>query len=480
LFFLINICWATKPQVDDGVYVLTTKNFDDFVNNEDFTIVEFYAPWCGHCKHLAPEYASAAKDLANDEPPVKLAKVDATVESELGQRFEVRGYPTIKIFRRGKASEYDGPRDAPGIVKYVRSKAGPASRPLETQEAAQKFVSGNLEDGRSAVVFFGNSASPLFAVFKELSNSNREDAKFGHVHDSAVQKSLGHDKEAVVIHLSPRFASKLEQSVHVFTGETKQQLADFFNQHNLPLGGEITSENAHLYKNKGVPVVKVFANLDWQRDHKGANYLLNRIRKVAKEFQNKLSFAIMSKKNAGSDLKDLDMSNIETPFFIHDLKSGMKYRHDKEPVYTPEAMKSFAEEFLAGKVEAFVKSEAIPENNDGPVKVVVGKNFQSIVEDPTKDVLLEVYAPWCGHCKTLEPKYVELGEKMKKHSSVTIAKVDGTANSLPSAFPYTGFPTIFFVPANKKSSPIKYEGPREVNDLINFIKKEASLPISDD
>jgi len=340
-------------------------------------------------------------------------------------------------------------------------------------------VTGSLEDQRPSVIFFGNSASPLFAVFKEFSNSVREDAKFGHVHDSAVLKSLGHEKEQVVIHLSPRYASKLEKSVHVFSGDTKQQLAEFFTQHNLPLGGEITNENTNLYKNKGHPVVKVFANLDWQRDHKGAVYLLNRIRKVAKDFENKLSFAVMSKKNSATELKDLDMSNIETPFIIHDLKSNLKYRHDKDPSYTPEAMKSFAEDFLAGKVEVFVKSEPIPEKNDGPVKVVVGKNFHSLVEDPTKDVLLEVYAPWCGHCKTLEPKYVELGEKMKKFSdSLTIAKIDGTANTLPPTFQVSGFPTIFFVPANKKASPIKYEGPREVNDLINFIKKEASLPLA--
>lgn len=47
-----------------------------------------------------------------------------------------------------------------------------------------------------------------------------------------------------------------------------------------------------------------------------------------------------------------------------------------------------------------------------PGQVVVAENFDSIVNDESKDVLIEFYAPWCGHCKNLEPKYKELGEKV--------------------------------------------------------------------
>lgn len=104
-----------KPP-EDHVLVLTSENFTESVSSTELMLVEFYAPWCGHCKRLAPDYARAAKEL-NTKHDIPLAKVDATEETSLSKQFGVDGYPTLKVFRYGKDYEYSGPRDRKGKIK---------------------------------------------------------------------------------------------------------------------------------------------------------------------------------------------------------------------------------------------------------------------------------------------------------------------------------------------------------------------------
>jgi len=122
-----------------------------------------------------------------------------------------------------------------------------------------------------------------------------------------------------------------------------------------------------------------------------------------------------------------------------------------------------------------LKVKKIPKSDDGSVKTVVGYTFDEIVNDPEKDVLIEFYAPWCGHCKSLAPKYEELGKKLQSVPTVTIAKIDATANDWDrSRFEVSGYPTIFFVPGKENAQPIKYEGDREVDAMYKFVKSKAA------
>lgn len=101
--------YGSSAEFDESdVVVLNGGNFSEFIEKNRYVLVEFYAPWCGHCQALAPEYAAAATELKGEK--VVLAKVEATEESELAEKYEVQGFPTIYFFVDGVHKVYAGQR----------------------------------------------------------------------------------------------------------------------------------------------------------------------------------------------------------------------------------------------------------------------------------------------------------------------------------------------------------------------------------
>jgi protein disulfide-isomerase-like protein len=106
------------PPADSKVIVLTTATFPQ--TNTGNWLIEFYAPWCGHCKQLAPTWETLAKSA--DIGSVKIAKVDCTVEKDIQTQIGVRGFPTIKLFKNGEIIDYKGGRDIPSFVAFLEAQ----------------------------------------------------------------------------------------------------------------------------------------------------------------------------------------------------------------------------------------------------------------------------------------------------------------------------------------------------------------------
>lgn len=157
-----------EVKTEDSVLVLTKDNFQKVIEENEFVLVEFYAPWCGHCKALAPEYAKAAQALEEKKSPIKLGKIDATEEQELAEKNGIRGYPTLKFYRSGTPIEYTGGREKDTIISWLEKKTGPAAKELETVEAAEEF----LKENKVVVVgFFKDRESAEAKAFLSAANA---------------------------------------------------------------------------------------------------------------------------------------------------------------------------------------------------------------------------------------------------------------------------------------------------------------------
>ncbi|QCD88198.1 protein disulfide-isomerase A1 [Vigna unguiculata] len=456
-----------EPAIDDkDVVVLKERNFTTVIENNRFVLVEFYAPWCGHCQALAPEYAAAATELKPDG--VVLAKVDATIENELAHEYDVQGFPTVFFFVDGVHKPYTGQRTKDGIVTWIKKKIGPGVSNITTLDEAERILTAESK------VVLGFLNSLVGAESDELAAASKledgvnfyqtvvpEVAKLFHI-DASVKRP------ALIL------LKKEEEKLNHFDGKfVKSEIAEFVSSNKLPLVTTFTRESAPtIFESQIKKQLLLFATSN------DTEKFLPVFKESAKLFKGKLIFVLveMDNEEVGKPVADYFGITGNDPKVLGYTGNddGRKFLLDGD--VTVDKITAFGNDFLEDKLKPFLKSDPVPESNDGDVKIVVGNNFDDIVLDESKDVLLEIYAPWCGHCQSLEPTYNKLAKHLRSIESIVIAKMDGTTNEHPRA-KADGFPTLLFYPAaNKSSDPIPVDVDRTVVAFYKFLRKHASIP----
>ncbi|BBN10896.1 protein disulfide-isomerase A1 [Marchantia polymorpha subsp. ruderalis] len=457
-----------KEADEKDVVVIGSGNFSEVLKANHYVMVEFYAPWCGHCQALAPEYAEAAtllKDVA------VLAKVDATLEDDLAQKFDIEGYPTLIFFIDGVQKPYSGQRQRDAIVEWVKKKTGPSVITITSKDDAELIV--DTQKTTMAIAYLEDLKGADAQTYSAVARQD-DDVVFYQTDNKEVAEAFTFSKEAKRPSLV--LLKQEAEKVSWFDGSfERDELVRFVAENKLPLVITFNKESSALIFES--PIKRQFLLF---ADQDELERVLPEFKVVSKAFTGKMVFVHV-------DLGDTEQAPGITEFFgipsdkpavvaFESHENGRKFLMEGE--INVENMKTFADGFLKEKLRPHLKSDPIPESNDGPVKIVVGKNLDDIVLDETTDCFLEIYAPWCGHCQALESTWTKLAKRLQSVKSIVIAKMDGTTNEHARA-KSDGYPTLLFFPAGKKSfDPITFDGDRTLKDFVKFLKKEAAIPFT--
>ncbi|EER31476.1 hypothetical protein CTRG_05206 [Candida tropicalis MYA-3404] len=480
---------------NSAVVKLTSENFAAFIEENPLVLTEFFAPWCGYCKMLGPEFSKAADSLNESHPKIKLAQIDCTEDEALCMEHGIRGYPTLKIIRDGDnkaAEDYQGPREADGIVDYMIKQSLP---PVSTPESSEDLIA-LIEEQTKPFVLQINPTAEGNTTFYKVANQKRKDYLFVSVEDKSIIKDLS--KKFKTVDITGKKPSYLVVQPNQFDDAAKfdnkntldaDSLIEFIGVEAVPYFGEINQQTYMTYMSSPLPIAYYFYNTADQRAE-----VEDSLTKLGKKYRGKLNIVGLDASMFGRHAEVINMDPEIVPLFaIHHIGDNKKYgvnQTDYPEGPSTDVIEKFVDDYFEGKLSPIIKSEPLPteeEKKTNPVVKLVAHNYKEIMDQTDKDVFVKYYAPWCGHCKKLAPTWEELAEifgSNKEDANVIVADIDHTNNDVDVPYNIEGYPTLLMFPANGKidektglREPIVFEGARELDSLISFIKEKGALGV---
>lgn len=452
-------------QIENNVLIGTPDNFGDIVTENEYVLIYFYAPWSGHCQTLDPEYAKAATTLMEEASGIKLVKIDAIVETKLTDKYQVKGFPTLMLFRNGDpidSIEHPSGLTAAGILDWVKKKSGLSTIRLDTPEAARAFIEGS---DVVVVGFFADQESGDAQVFIDLANSMNGVA-FGICANAEAAEACGVAPGSLTVFNKARTTPCTAES-----GLDQEALRSFVEIKATPLVTEYSEETAAMIFGQ---TLKNFLILCLSKQAEDAEVLIAALRDAAETLEGRVRALVLN-----TDIDDtarmiefFRISNEDLPAVRLIRIEGDIKKYIMDAPYTAENYRAFVTAWEAGAVALDLMSEDIPEVQDGPIYRVVGKSFDDAVRHSGKNVFVHFFASWSGHCKQLAPVWAKLAETYADNDSIRIATMDSTANEAPG-IKIVSFPTIIYFSA--EGEVIDYTGSRTFEDFVQFLHSVGAV-----
>ena len=416
---------------------------------------------------MAPEYERVAENPELKD--VTFAKIDCDKHSKPCEQFKIEGYPTMLVFKKDTAEpvKYEHARKSEAMASYIKNLLRPPFTAVFSQEELTAEISKNP---KAAVVYMD---SPEVKAILSAAEKTKHEAPLLVVFNSEISAKAKEDEKIT----TPYFIQYRDgETKKNFSGEiTVDSIEKFIKNSSIPMLAEIGPENYMKYVNTGLPISFFFYDNKEMREKYSS--LLNEIAPLYKDKTNFVFIDAVKYKAYASALNitpNAGKDEIDWPrFVIHDVTRDSKFVLDA-PEITKETMTKFMDSFVSGSIKPNFKSQPIPSENNGPVKTVVYETFKEIVMDKSKDVLIDLYAPWCGMCKRIEPYYEKLAVLLKDHPGIALTKMDATLNDLPSDIPFKleHYPTLKLFKANTNEI-VDCDSFLDIKAMHDFLKANA-------
>ncbi|XP_062155453.1 protein disulfide isomerase-like 1-6 [Alnus glutinosa] len=444
------------------VIELNNENTKRVIDGNEFVLVLGYAPWCARSAELMPQFAEAATSMKELGSPVLMAKLDADRYPKAASLLEIKGFPTLLLFVNGTSQAYTGGFSMEEIVIWARKKTGvPVTRIRSVAEAEEflkkyhTFVTG----------LFKKFEGPDYEEFVKAAISDNE-IQFIEVSDTDVAKVL-----FPAVKDTNNFIGIVKSEPERYTpygGTFKMdKILEFLDCNKFPLVTKLTELNsARVYSSPIKLQVIVFAEADNFKN------LLEPLQEVARKFKSKIMFIYIdiTDENLAKPFLTLfgleEAANTVVTAFNNRISSKFLLQSDLIPANIEE----FCIQLLDGTLSPYFKSQPIPDNKDTSIQVIVGKTFDDLVLSSPKNVLLEVYTPWCINCETTSKHVQKLAKHFKGFDNLVFARIDASANEHPK-LQANDYPALLFYPASDKSNPIKLSTKSSLKELAGSINK---------
>ncbi|CAB3407903.1 unnamed protein product [Caenorhabditis bovis] len=303
--------------------------------NDGMWFIEFYAPWCAHCKRLHPIWEQLGHAVADINLPVRIGKMDCTRFTTVANHLGITGYPSIIFFRNGKRIDYRGNREKDSLFNFVKRCAAPIVQTIDEKELLKVKMDSRVEP---QFVYFGTTKSPLYETFTNAATSKFSMARFFAVTKNDDETE---SRERIVVY---------KDNNEIEFKEDKSDLESWITRERWPSFVAATSMNlADIGSSGKLTVLVILKQLEMRnatteigKFHKTAVEAVKDLRKQPKLWR-RFQFAWLD----GSDLaSQIQMNPVKEPhMFVFNYSTYEYYLSEDEPSkMTKQSMLTFLEE----------------------------------------------------------------------------------------------------------------------------------------